>query len=287
MLFEIHQPIGHLQVRHVEQIALVAKRRDIFAVRIDHHDVAFGGRFANAMQDQRCRRGFAGAGRSQQCKMLAQKAVDIDAGANILGRMDGADTDRCAPVAGIDLAQIRACGHMRQRARHRIARNAPAKGIDVAGQPFGIAFTHEIDFGDHAAMLFFGPRLPQCAHHAQQPGGADTNLDLTADLARHGDRRIGIAQAFVQAFGIEYDHRRPPRNITHHADRSMRVVAADLLFIQCGVFGPTRLNRAACRSRVCGFEHGVPAHFRHRNLSSAGRYGPTLPSLGSKRLIPR
>ena len=39
MLFEIHQPIGQLEIVDVEQFAAALERGRIFAVRVDHHDV--------------------------------------------------------------------------------------------------------------------------------------------------------------------------------------------------------------------------------------------------------
>ncbi len=44
MLLEVHQPVGHLQVGDVEDRAGVAERGGIFAVRVDHHDVALAAR---------------------------------------------------------------------------------------------------------------------------------------------------------------------------------------------------------------------------------------------------
>jgi hypothetical protein len=82
VFFKVHQPIGHCRF-DVERLPGVAKRRKIFAVRVDHHDMAFGRHVADAVQDQRGGGRFAGAGRSQQREMLAQQRVDIEAGADI------------------------------------------------------------------------------------------------------------------------------------------------------------------------------------------------------------
>ena len=44
MLLEVHQPVRHLQVADVEDLAGALERGRIFAVRVDHHDVALGAR---------------------------------------------------------------------------------------------------------------------------------------------------------------------------------------------------------------------------------------------------
>ena len=53
MFFEIHQPIGHLQIGDVEDRAIGLERRGIFAVRIDHDDMALRRELADAVQNQR------------------------------------------------------------------------------------------------------------------------------------------------------------------------------------------------------------------------------------------
>ena len=51
MLFEVHQPIGQLQVVDVEQLAAALERGRIFAVRVDHHDVTLGAQLRNPVED--------------------------------------------------------------------------------------------------------------------------------------------------------------------------------------------------------------------------------------------
>src|SRR3546814_9687866 len=66
MFLEVHQPIGHRQIVDVEDLAVVLEGGGIFAVRVKHHDVAFGRHFADPVKDQRGRGRFAGAGRPEQ-----------------------------------------------------------------------------------------------------------------------------------------------------------------------------------------------------------------------------
>ena len=151
VFLEVHQPVGHLQVRHVEQVAHLAERIGVFAVRVDHQDVAFRGQFANAVEDQRDGGRLAGAGRTEQREVLAQHVIDLQRRADIGRRKHRADLDRGATIAGVNLAQFGCRGGVDRRARHRIARNTAAEAVDPPGQPFLLAFAEEIDFGGEPA----------------------------------------------------------------------------------------------------------------------------------------
>ena len=106
MLLEVHQPVRHLQVRDVVDRAGVLERTGIFAVRIDHHDMALRRELADAVEDQRGGGRLAGTGRAEQREMLAEHRIDIERGADILGRIDIADLDMGAIVGGVDLLEI-------------------------------------------------------------------------------------------------------------------------------------------------------------------------------------
>jgi hypothetical protein len=121
MLFEVHQPIRHCQIVDVEQFAIALEGRRIFAVRIDHHDMAFRGHLADAVHDESGGGGLAGAGGAEKREMLAEHGVDIERAAHILGGIDGTDLDMRAVVGREHLLEI-GSGHREDAdARHGIA----------------------------------------------------------------------------------------------------------------------------------------------------------------------
>ena len=217
MLFEVHQPIGHLQIGDVEDHPGVAKRRRIFAVRIDHDDMTFGRGLADAVQDQRGAGRFAGAGRAEQGEVLAKHGIDIEPGANVVGREDRTDLDEIAPVAGIDLAQIAGRRRIDQRAGDRIAGYAAVKAVEASGQALFIAFAEKIYRSEDAArglgILFL------VAHGGEQPAPADLDLDLAADLSCLGYRGIVAVGAFGQPLQIDRNHAARAGDFQHDADR--------------------------------------------------------------------
>lgn len=152
MLFEIHQPIGHLQVRHVVDRAVRAEGRGIFAVRVDHHDMPLRREVADPMQDQRGGGRLARAGRADEREMLAEHRIDIQRGGNVGGRIDGADRDIRAVLGGIDLAQVARRDREHLAARHGIARHPAAESVQRAGRPVLVPLAKEIDLArDDAA----------------------------------------------------------------------------------------------------------------------------------------
>ncbi len=181
MFLEVHQPIGHLQVADVEDQPGVAERRGIFAVRVDHDDMTLWRGLADTVEDQRGAGRLAGAGRAEQREVLAEHGVDIEPGADVVGRVDRTELDRAAPVAGIDLAQVGRRGGIDQRAGDRIAGDTALEAVQPSGQPLLVTFAEEVDRGEDAAR---GLRiLLLVAQRRQQPAAPDLDLDLAANLS--------------------------------------------------------------------------------------------------------
>src|SRR5690606_41486279 len=120
--------------------------------------------------------------RTEQRRVLAQQRVHVEAGTDVVGRIDGADLDRAAAVGGIDLAQVLGRRGIDQRAWDRIARNAAAEPVDLSGQLLFLALAHEVDVGEDAAAVA-APVLALVADAGEQPSLAGLDLDLAADLA--------------------------------------------------------------------------------------------------------
>ena len=109
-----------------------------------------GRAFADPVQDQRGAGRLAGTGRAEQREVLAEHCIDVDAGADVGGRIDRADLDRVAPVGGVDLPEVGGGGRIDQRAGDRIAGHAAAEAVDAPGELFLVALAHEIDVGEDA-----------------------------------------------------------------------------------------------------------------------------------------
>ena len=251
MFLEIHQPIRHLQVGHVVDSAIVAKRRGIFAVRIDHHDVPLWRHFADPVQDQRSGGRLARAGRTEQREMLAQHGVDIQRRPDVAGRIDVPDLDVRAPFGGIDLAQIAAGDGIHLGARRRIARHAAPELIKLARQLFLVALAEKIDRGGDppgAQVL-----QPQRAYVGDQPRRADAHLDLAAHLAARRDHRIGMGGERRQRGGIQQHLAARAGNLGHDPDR-----------LQIGHAAAVARNRSDCL-----LERLLRRHFTHRGFLRA------------------
>ena len=201
MLLEVHQPIGHLEIVDVVQRAVVAEGGAIFAVRIDHQHMALRRQFADAVEDQRGAGRFAGAGRTHEREMLAEHRVDVERGAHVAGRIDGADLDMRAVAGRIDLLKVGGGDRKDLAPRNRIARHAAAEAVQTAGQLLLHAFAEEVDFGRDPVARSVAQR--QAADVGDQPRLADAHLDLGADLARAGGHRIGSLRGQGQRIAVE------------------------------------------------------------------------------------
>src|SRR5690606_28121492 len=122
------------------------------AVRVDHHDMTLRRALANAVENQSGAGRLASARRAEQREVLAEHGVDIKAGADVLGRVDGTDLDRAAAVRGVDLPQILGRRRIDQCGGNRVPRHAAAKRVDFTGQLLFLAFAQKIDVGENAVL---------------------------------------------------------------------------------------------------------------------------------------
>ena len=153
MLFEVEQPVGQLEIVDVEQFAAALERRRIFAVRIDHHDMALGRELRDAVEDQRDRGRLAGAGRSRGsrnastasgrrracrgCRRSDRRCRSRRAALSSAAKM----ARMSSVVTGQDLA-----------ARDRVAGDAAAEAEQAAVGVLA-AFAEEVDIGDDRAVV--------------------------------------------------------------------------------------------------------------------------------------
>src|SRR5687767_14117950 len=144
MLFEVHQPIGQLEIVDVEQLAAALERGGIFAVRVDHDDVALGRQLRNAVEDQGDGGRFTGTGAAQHGEMLRQHRVDVQGAADVVGRIDGADLDMGAVVGGEHRPKIVGGDRMDFAAGDRELGDAAAEVAELAGR-IAVAFAQEVD----------------------------------------------------------------------------------------------------------------------------------------------
>src|SRR5690606_3402093 len=212
----------HLQIADVVNHARVAKCGRIFAVWVDHHNVTLRGAFTNAMQDQRDTGRLAGTGRTKKCEMLAQHCIDVEPGADIVGRIYGPDLDRAATVGRVDLAKVFGRRRKNECTWYRIAGHTAAEAVNLSGQLFLAAFPHEVDIGEDAAA--FPPVLALIAHAGEQPTFAGLDLDLAPDLTGQSDRWIQIVRTFVEALDVERHLRSRTGDLQHHPDRLRSIV---------------------------------------------------------------
>ena len=149
--------------------------------------------------------------------MLAEHGIDIDPGADVVGRIDRADLDETTPVAGIDLAQVAGRRGIDQRARVRIAGHAALELVQPPGQALFVALAEKVGRSQNAAGRL--GVLLLVAHRGEQPAPADLNFDLAADLAGLDHRWIVAGSAFGQALQIDRDHAATAGNLQDNADR--------------------------------------------------------------------
>ena len=137
--------------------------------------------------------------------MLAEQGVDVERGADVLGRIDGADLDMGALVGGEDLLQVGAGDRIDPAARDRIGGDAALEVDQLAGARILVALAEEVDLGDDdAASASLTLRRRTLASSQRRP---ECDLDLAADLARHGDAGIGIVGELGQATADDLDLR--------------------------------------------------------------------------------
>ena len=80
--------------------------------------------------------------------MLAEHRIDIERGADVLGRIDIADLDMRTIVGGVDLLEIGGRDGEHRAARRGIARDAAAELVELAGELFLIALAEKVDLGE-------------------------------------------------------------------------------------------------------------------------------------------
>ena len=182
--------------------------------------------------------------------MLAQQRVDVQRGANVAGRIDRPDLDMRAVVGGVHLLQVERRDGVHRATRRRIARDAAAELVQLAGQPLLIAFAQEIDLRDDARGV--GGVEPQLADVGDQPDGADPHLDLAADLARRCQRVVGVVGIGVERVEVEDDRAGGPCNFEHGADAGP------------GGFGRRGRHRAAVSLLHRALEPAPVEHLAHK-----------------------
>src|SRR5690606_35487386 len=201
----------------------------------------------------------------------SEHRVDVETGADVAGRIDGAALDGAASVGGVDVPEVLDRRRKDQCARDRVAGDAAAEAVDLAGQLLFLALAHEVDVGEDAAVGTV--ILSLVAHAGEQPAVGRLDLDLTADLAGERNRRIVVVHALVEPLQVERDLRAGAGDLEHDADRLE------------GVVGPRGLRRRTADSnrswllgRVERLEL-VPRHLGHA-APSALEYGPGLSGTG-------
>ena len=148
--------------------------------------------------------------------MLPKQGVYIECAAYVVCGIDRADFDIGAAIGRINLLQIR-CSHcIDQRSWRWIASYTAAEIVDMAGQLFFVALAQKVDLGDHQSRLSFIESLSPDI--GQQPRLSDTDFDLTAHLASHFDRCIGMIQQSVQNSAIHNNFGTGTRNFDDFAN---------------------------------------------------------------------
>ena len=186
--------------------------------------------------------------------MLAEHGVDIEAGANVLGRINPADRDRAAAIAGVNLFEVGGTGRIHHCAGNRVTRHTAAEAVEAAGQLFFNAFTEEVDVGEDTARLAV---LLLIADAGEQPIVANADLDLRTDLSGHRNRRIIVLGAFAKALEINRNLRTCARNFEHDADWLRAVLAWSglrllRLFLTFGLCFDLGCRRGALGTNGCG-----------------------------------
>ena len=134
--------------------------------------------------------------------MLAEHRVDVERAADVVGRIDGADLDMRLVAGGEDRAHV-----FGRDSRHFGARNGvtgdAATEVAQPASAIARAFTEKVD----VRHKFAGVGCTKRADVGNQPAVADAGLDLAADLAGHGDGRVGVCLQRHNRRAIEADLR--------------------------------------------------------------------------------
>ena len=216
MLFKIHQPIGHRQIANIEQRTVGFESGRIFAVGIDHHDVALRRKLTNPVEDQRSRGRFTRTSRTKQREMLAEHRINIKRTAHIRGWIDRTDFDIGMIVRRVKLTHIFRGSRVNQIIRTRIAGDPATEIIDFARKPLFIALTQKVDHRDDVPgrIKTFGKR----ADVGDQPCRSDFDLNLTAYLSCGGKAWIACHRKCRHRLRTEQHTRCRTRNIKHRSN---------------------------------------------------------------------
>ena len=217
MLGEVHQPIGHAQIADVMDAAGVAKGAGIFAMRVDHDDMAQRRAFADAVQDHRRRGGLAGAGRSQDGEMPPQQRVDRQRRGHRAGRVDGADRHRRLGTIEVDARQLVIGDRMDRRAGHGIGGDAAPEAVQCARLGLAHPFPHQVDLGGQRGGVAGGVECER-ADRADDPAIAALDLDRHRDLSGGGQHRVGRLRQRGQRLAVKHDPPRRPGDGEQPAD---------------------------------------------------------------------
>ncbi len=183
MFLEIHQPVGKGEVAYVKHGTILCKGSAIFAMGIDHHNVTFGRKVANPVENQGGAGRLARAGRAQQGEMLTQHRIDIERGTGVSGGVDCTNLHMGPIIRGVDLLHV--CARYREdlRARCGIAGDAAAEVVDMPAGVVLLPFSKEVHVGDDEAAVLTVER--HAADAGDQPCRADAHLDLATHLSSH------------------------------------------------------------------------------------------------------
>lgn len=211
MLVKGHQPIGHAQIADVMHLADGAEGGRIFAVRVDHHDMAARCQFADAVEDQRGRGRLARAGRADQREMPAEQRIDCERRGYAARRIDGADPDAGAGRAIMDGSQFGIGDRMHRRAGQRIGGHTAPKAVERAGFRLAQAFADQLDLGLYRGRV--ARRVErQGTDRADDPAIRAPDLHWHRHLPRRRQHRIVLTGERRHRLAVEDD---APRRAAH------------------------------------------------------------------------
>jgi hypothetical protein len=222
VLLKVHEPIWHLQVRHVENLTRLAEGRRVLAVGVDHYDVTVRRVFANAVENERGAGRFTCTGRAKKREVFAQHSIDVETCADVLGREYGANGDVRTAITGIDLFKVPRGRRINHRAGDGIARYTALKAMNSPSELLFGALTQEVDMRDDPV---FRPAIfALVANVSKQPCIANPDFDLTTHLACQSDRAITVLHALIEALEIESNLRAGTGYLQHYTDRQSAII---------------------------------------------------------------